>query len=241
MNTPPPAMLEIDNLHAGYGAADIINGVSLRVDAGEMVVVAGPNGAGKSTVIRAVFGLARVTGGSIRFQGENITRLRTDKIVSRGICYTPQVANVFPGLSVDENLDMGGFLLRRGLAAAKARLYERFPLLTTHGGTPAGALSGGQRQLVAIGRAMMPDPRLLVLDEPTAGLSPKNSKFILQFVRELADGGIAVLMVEQNVRHALPHADRGYVLITGRNRLEDSGPRLLANPELGRIFLGGGD
>ncbi len=234
------SVLDITDLHGGYSSgADILRGVSLSVGAGEIVVIIGPNGAGKSTVMRAVFGLARVRSGRIRLRGEDITGLPADQVVRRGVCYVPQVANIFASLTVDENLDMGAFIRRRGVAEAKEKIYRRFPPLDKLRQAPAGQLSGGQRQMVAMGRALMLEPELLLLDEPTAGLSPKYMDEIFNIVDEIGAAGLSVLMVEQNARQALAMADRGYILATGKNRLSDSGRNLLANPEVGRMFLGG--
>lgn len=233
-------LLEMRDIRGGYSEADILNGVSLHVDAGEVVCIIGANGAGKSTAMKAVFGLVRIRGGSVRFKDEDITGLPADRIVRRGICYVPQTENVFPTLTVDENLDMGAFIRDGDLTPQKERIYEElFPPLREKRRLPAGSLSGGQRQMVAMGRALMLEPSLLLLDEPTAGLSPLYMNQIFEIVKTVNATGVAILMVEQNARQALAIADRGYVLATGRNRFEDTGPNLLANREVAEMFLGG--
>jgi len=226
-------------VYGGYGEVDILNGVDLRVGPGEIVVIVGPNGAGKSTAMKAVFGMVTVRAGEIVFDGGDITRLRPDQIVRRGVCYVPQDNNVFPSMTVHENLEMGAYVRRDDFSGALDRVYELFPPLKEKRRQPAGTLSGGQRQMVAMGRALMLDPKLLLLDEPTAGLSPKFIDQIFAIVKRVNGLGIAILMVEQNAKKALGIADRGYVLSLGANRFEDSGPALLANREVAEMFLGG--
>ncbi|MFC3225793.1 ABC transporter ATP-binding protein [Marinibaculum pumilum] len=233
------ALLEVDAITGGYGEADILHEVTMRVEDGEVVAIVGPNGAGKSTAMKAVFGLVTIRQGHIRFHGEDITGLKPDRVVRRGISYVPQTDNIFPSLSVDENLDMGAFLRSDGIREQKARIYELFPPLKAKRRQPAGTLSGGQRQMVAMGRALMLEPALLLLDEPTAGLSPKFMDQIFDIVRTVHATGVGILMVEQNAKQALAMADRGYVLAMGRNRYEDSGQALLANSEVAEMFLGG--
>ncbi len=233
------SLLEIDGITGGYGDSDILHDLSMRVEEGEVVVIVGPNGAGKSTAMKSVFGLLTIRGGAIRFKGEEITGLKPDQIVRRGICYVPQVENVFPSLSVHENLEMGAYLRRDDFSASLDRVYDLFPPLKEKRRLPAGSLSGGQRQMVAMGRALMLDPALLLLDEPTAGLSPKFMDQIFDIVRSVNAQGVAILMVEQNAKQALALAGRGYVLATGRNRHEDTGAALLADREVAEMFLGG--
>ncbi len=233
------SLLQVENLVGGYGEADILHGVSLGVEPDEIVVIVGPNGAGKSTAMKAVFGLVSVRSGHIRFAGENLAGARTVDIVKRGICFVPQTENVFPSLTVEENLEMGAFLRDSGIAQQKAKVFDLFPPLKDKRRQPAGTLSGGQRQMVAMGRALMLDPKLLLLDEPTAGLSPRFIAQIFEIVRQVRDFGVAILMVEQNAKQALAVADRGYVLATGRNRFEGRGADLLADREVARAFLGG--
>lgn len=233
------SLLEIRGLHGGYGGADILKGIDLRVEDGEIVVIVGPNGAGKSTAMKSVFGLAQVRSGEIRFDGAGITRLRPDRLARLGIGYVPQESNVFPSLTVRENLDMGAFIRRDDISPQIERVFEIFPPLREKRSQRAEALSGGQRQMVAMGRALMLEPRLLLLDEPTAGLSPAFTDLIFEKIVEINRAGVSVLMVEQNARQALGIAHRGYVLALGSNRFEDSGANLLANREVAEMFLGG--
>ena len=233
------ALLEAAAVVGGYGAADILHGVNLSVDAGEIVVIIGPNGAGKSTAVKAMLGLVKVRQGHVRFDGNEITNQRPDRIVRLGLCYVPQEKNVFPSLSVHENLEMGAFIRTDDIGPELARVYEIFPALNERRGARAGDLSGGQRQMVAIGRALMLKPKVLLLDEPTAGLSPRMIELIFDRIREINRLGIGVLMVEQNAKLALSFAHRGYVLAMGQNRFEDTGPNLLANREVAEMFLGG--
>ncbi len=233
------SLLVVDQVTGGYGQADILHEVSLEVGPGEIVVIVGPNGAGKSTAMKAVFGLVRVRAGTIAFAGEDITGRRTVDIVKRGIGFVPQTENVFPSLSVEENLEMGAFLRNEGIEAQKNRVFALFPPLAEKRRQPAGTLSGGQRQMVAMGRALMLEPKLLLLDEPTAGLSPKFIGQIFEIVRTVRAAGVALLVVEQNAKQALAIADRGYVLATGANRHEGPGPALLADREVAQMFLGG--
>ena len=233
------SLLDARELRGGYGDTDILNGVSLRLDPGEIAVIVGPNGAGKSTAMKALFGLLRVREGRVHFNERDITNAAPDRIVRHGLCYVPQEKNVFPSLSVHENLEMGAFIRGDDASAQYERVYELFPPLRDKRRQPAGDLSGGQRQMVAIGRALMLEPKLLMLDEPTAGLSPKFIDLIFDCVRGINEQGVGILMVEQNARQALGLADRGYVLVLGRNRHEDTGPNLLANPEIAEMFLGG--
>jgi branched-chain amino acid transport system ATP-binding protein len=232
-------LLTLDAVRGGYGEADILDGVSLHVDAGEIVVIVGPNGAGKSSAMKAVFGLLTVRGGRIVFDGDDITGWTPDRIVRHGICFVPQVDNVFRDMSVHENLEMGAFLRRGDLSAAYERVYALFPDLRDKRRTLAGNLSGGQRQMVAMGRALMLEPRLLLLDEPTAGLSPRYMEQIFRITRDVRDTGVAILLVEQHAKQALAFCDRGYVLTTGANRCDGTGAELLADPEVVQLFLGG--
>jgi ABC-type branched-subunit amino acid transport system ATPase component len=232
-------LLELREVYGGYGGADILNGVSLRVDAGEIVVIIGPNGAGKSTAMKAVFGLVEVRRGEVRFEGRDIARLPTDRIVRQGICYVPQTDNVFPSLTVHENLEMGAFVREDDYSAQFARVYALFPRLKERQHQSAGTLSGGERQMVAVGRALMLEPKLLLLDEPTAALSPRFIEQIFETIREINRSGVSILMVEQNAKQSLALAHRGYVLAMGQNRHEDTGTALLANREVAEMFLGG--
>ena len=233
------SLLQASGLYAGYGGVDILRGTHLRVEADEIVVIIGPNGAGKSTAMKAVFGLVPVREGRVEYRGEDITNRPPERMVSRGIAYVPQEANVFASLSVLENLELGAYALRGDLRARLEKVFEIFPRLRERRQQQAGVMSGGERQMVAMGRALMVDPQLLMLDEPTAGLSPRLIDETFERIRGINALGIGVLMVEQNARQALAAADRGYVLATGENRYEDSGPALLANPEVAEMFLGG--
>jgi branched-chain amino acid transport system ATP-binding protein len=233
------SLIELREVYGGYGGADVLNGVSLRVEAGEIVVIIGPNGAGKSTAMKAIFGLIEVRRGEILLEGRDITCLPTERIVREGICYVPQTENVFPSLTVHENLEMGAFVRDGDYAAQLERVYALFPRLAERQHQSAGTLSGGERQMVAIGRALMLEPKLLLLDEPTAALSPRFMEQIFETVRAINEQGVSVLMVEQNARQSLAFAHRGYVLAMGANRHEDAAAALLANREIAEMFLGG--
>lgn len=233
------ALLLMNKLTAGYGEANILESVSLHVDQNEIVVIVGPNGAGKSTAMKAVFGLLKIHAGDVLFDGDDITKWAPNQIVQRGICYVPQVDNIFREMTIHENLEMGAFLKRGDLTAAYDRVYELFPDLKERRRAIAGTLSGGQRQMVAMGRALMLDPKLLLLDEPTAGLSPKYMNQIFEICRDVRTTGVAILLVEQHAKQALAFADRGYVLAAGQNRHEGTGADLLADREVADMFLGG--
>ena len=237
--TTATGLLEIRDVYSGYRGVDILQGVNLSVDEGEMVVIIGPNGAGKSTVLKSIFGLATVRQGEIRFGDRAITRLRSDRIVRLGICYVPQTENVFPSLTVHENLEMGAYVRTDDYSAQLEKVYTLFPPLKEKRQKAAGTLSGGQRQMVAMGRALMVEPKLLLLDEPTAGLSPLFVDQIFSIVQDINQLGVSILMVEQNAKQALSMAHRGYVLAMGVNRFEDTGQNLLANPKIAEMFLGG--
>jgi len=233
------SLLRIEKLVAGYGAVDILNGVDIAVEPGRISVIIGPNGAGKSTAMKAIFGLAQVRGGKILFDGGEITHLPADALVARGIAYVPQERNVFRSLSVRENLEMGAFLKPGNIARRIEEVLALFPPLREKLKQPAGELSGGQRQMVAMGRALMLQPRLLMLDEPTAGLSPLYMDQIFDRIIAVNKTGVGVLLVEQNAKQALAIGHTGYVLATGRNRFTDSAANLLANREVAESFLGG--
>lgn len=232
-------ILDVVKITAGYGEKNILHGVSLSVKEGEIVAIIGPNGAGKSTLLKAVFGQLFPHDGEILFRGEAITRMLPDRIVKKGISYVPQVDNVFPGLTVKENLEMGGFLLHGDLNERCEKIYELFPVLKIKRNQKAGQLSGGQRQMVAMGRALMLDPQLLLLDEPSAGLAPRFVSLIFDMIRRINSEGISVLLVEQNAREALKMSHQGYVLAMGRNVMTDTSLVLLNNPEIGKLYLGG--
>ena len=232
-------LLVMDRIRGGYGEVDILQGVSLAVDPAEIVVIVGPNGAGKSTAMKALFGLVKIRHGKVTFDGRDVTGEKPNRIVEAGICYVPQVDNVFREMTVHENLEMGAFLRRGDLSAAFDRVYGLFPDLKAKRKTNAGNLSGGQRQMVAMGRALMLEPKLLLLDEPTAGLSPKYMEQIFQITRDVRDTGVAILLVEQHAKQALAFGDRGYVLANGANRRHGTGAELLADQEVAQMFLGG--
>ncbi len=217
----------------------MLHGVSVALEPGELVTIIGPNGAGKSTLLKTVFGLLTPTQGRVLLGGEDITGAPPHRIVRRGMCYVPQVDNVFPSLTVQENLEMGAFILRGGIEARLARVYELFPALTARRRQRVGKMSGGERQMVAMGRALMLDPKVLLLDEPTAALAPNLVEQVFQSILAIRESGVAILMVEQNARQSLAISDRGYVLVDGRNRHQGTGQELLADEEIGRLFLGG--
>ena len=228
-----------DDMRGGYGGADILRGCTVSVDKGEIVVIVGPNGAGKSTAMKALFGMVRLREGDVRLGGESIARLTPQDRVKLGMAFVPQSGNVFTTMTVQENLEMGAFLRRDDISGSMGRVFDLFPVLEEKRRQTAGELSGGQRQQVAIGRALMTRPEVLMLDEPTAGVSPIVMDELFDRILEIRQAGIAVLMVEQNARQALAIADRGFVLVTGENRHTGSGQALLANPEVRRSFLGG--
>jgi ABC-type branched-subunit amino acid transport system ATPase component len=231
-------VLEARNVTAGYGEVEILHGVSMRVGTEEIVSVIGPNGAGKSTMMKAIFGLVRLTRGTVLLEGQDVTGLPTDRLVRQGMGYVPQVENVFPSLTVRENLEMGAFSRREGTARRMREVFELFPLLAERSGERAGRLSGGQRQLVALARALMLEPRVLLLDEPSAGLSPHMLDVVFQKVIEINAMGTAILMVEQNAKQALQVSHRTYVMATGENRLEGRSRDLLESDEVRRLYLG---
>ncbi len=231
-------LLEARGLVGGYGELTILHGCDLTVEAGHISVIVGPNGAGKSTAMKAIFGLLPLQEGSIVFAGRDIVGCTPQELVAMGLGYVPQLANVFPTLQVEENLEMGAFLAPEKVAGGLERVYSIFPDLRDKRRQPAGELSGGQRQMVAVGRALMMQPRLLMLDEPTAGLSPKVMDDIFDIILQVNEADVGVLMVEQNARQALEIADLGFVLATGRNLYTDTGEALLADPEVARSFLG---
>ncbi len=233
------AMLSIRDLDAGYGDLQILSGVDLDVANGEYVTIVGPNGAGKSTVMKTVFGLTTYMNGQIEFGGEAIHAEPPERIIHKGIGFVPQNDNVFGGLSVEENLEMGAYILDSVPEDRLEAVYERFPILRERADQKAGTLSGGQRQMVAMGRTLMLDPDLLLLDEPSAGLAPDLVADMFDRIDRINDAGTAVLMVEQNAKEALRRCDRGYVLVDGENRYTDSGERLLGDQQVRQDFLGG--
>jgi branched-chain amino acid transport system ATP-binding protein len=228
------------NMTGGYGrGADIIHGCDITVEKGEIAVVVGPNGAGKSTAMKAVFGMLNLREGTVVLDGQDITKLAPQERVAIGMGFVPQTRNVFVSLTVEENLEMGAYICDYDISENLHQVYDLFPVLKEKRNQPAGELSGGQRQQVAVGRALMTRPKLLMLDEPTAGVSPIVMDDLFDKILEIAKTGIAILMVEQNARQALEIADHGFVLVQGRNRFTDTGQALLADPEVRRSFLGG--
>ena len=227
------------DMTGGYGGADILKRSTISVDFGEIAVIVGPNGAGKSTAMKAMFGMLDLRAGSVLLNGEFITSLPPQHRVQRGMGFVPQTQNVFTSMTVEENLEMGGFIRSDDFNDTIEEIYNLFPVLREKRAQPAGELSGGQRQQVAVGRALMTQPKVLMLDEPTAGVSPIVMDELFDRIIDVARTGIAILMVEQNAKQALAIADRGYVLVQGENRYTDSGDALLANPDVRRAFLGG--
>ncbi|TMV80108.1 ABC transporter ATP-binding protein [Thioclava sp. BHET1] len=228
-----------DQMTGGYGAADILHDCTIAVEKGEIAVIVGPNGAGKSTAMKAVFGMLNLRSGAVRLDGEDITALSPQDRVAKGMAFVPQTHNIFTSMTVEENLEMGAFLRRDDIRATMEQVYELFPILREKRLQAAGELSGGQRQQVAVGRALMTRPQVLMLDEPTAGVSPIVMDELFDRIIEVARTGISILMVEQNARQALEIADKGYVLVQGANRYTDTGAALLADAEVRKTFLGG--
>jgi branched-chain amino acid transport system ATP-binding protein len=234
------ALLQVEQLFAGYvRGLPIVQGVSIEVAAGEVVTIIGPNGAGKSTLLKAIVGLVPVEGGRIVLAGRDITALPAHRVIAAGVGYVPQTANVFTTLTIHENLVAGGHLLGGEMAQRLQRAYAMFPVLAEKRRERARTLSGGQRQMLALARALMTEPSLVVLDEPTAGLAPMLVAEVFARSRALAEAGVAVLMVEQNAKGALRQSDRGYVLAEGRNRIDGRAAELLDNPQVAAAFLGG--
>ena len=237
----PPLLLQAQGLTAGYGKMPILHDVSLDVRAGEMVSIIGPNGAGKSTALKSIVGFVKVSSGHVRFDGQEITGLRPDQVLPRGLAYVPQGRIVFPQMTVLENLEMGGYIERDGQRIRKAleQVFGLFPILGERQRQKAGTMSGGEQQMVAIARALMTRPKLILLDEPSLGLSPKFVSLIFDKLMAMKHSGYTLVVVEQNAAKALAVADRGYVLELGRNRFEGTGAALLADPEVKRLYLGG--
>ena len=233
------ALIELKDVVGGYGGAPILNGVNMAIDASDIGVIVGPNGAGKSTTLKAIFGLLKVTGGTIEFDGESIANSLPDKLVPRGLSFVPQEKNVFTSMTVEENLEMGAFTRRDAFKDTMEWVYQMFPVLAEKRRQPAGELSGGQRQMVAMGRALMSKPKLLMLDEPSAGLSPRYVIEIFETIVRVNKEGVGILMVEQNARQALAFASKGFVLASGQNRFTGTGAELIADPEVAKSFLGG--
>ena len=233
------SLLSVEHVSAGYEQMEILHDVSIEVRPGEIVTLIGPNGAGKSTLMKTVFGLLRPRRGTIQLEARDITGLAPSALVRRGISYVPQVDNVFPSLTVEENLEMGAVVRSDEVGPRLEEVLGLFPKLRAKRRLKAGGLSGGERQMVAMGRALMLDPRLLLLDEPSAGLSPVLVDTVFEKIEAINRGGVAILLVEQSAREALRRSHRGYLLAGGQVRLEGPGPALLENPDVARVYLGG--
>ena len=232
-------LLKAEDVTVGYTEIDILHNVTVTVRSGEIVSVIGPNGAGKSTLLKTVFGILKPRNGNVTLKEEDITGLRPDRIVRKGISYVPQVENVFPSMTIQENLEMGAFIRNDDYSQRLEEVFDLFPVLRERKKQKVGHLSGGQRQMVAMGRALMLDPQVLLLDEPSAGLAPVLVSGIFEKVKEINATGVAMIIVEQNAKEALKMAHHGYVLAMGKNVLDDTGEALLANEEVGRLYLGG--
>ena len=231
--------LSAQNMLGGYGETTILNDCSISVKKGEIAVIVGPNGAGKSTAMKAIFGMLDLRVGNIIFDGKDITNLKPQERVKSGMGFVPQTHNVFTSMTVMENLEIGGFTNQENLSKNISEVFKLFPVLEEKQKQLVGELSGGQRQQVAVGRALMTNPKLLMLDEPTAGVSPLVVKELFEKIISIAKTGIAILMVEQNARQALEIADNGFVLVQGENKYTDKGSKLLSNKEVRKAFLGG--
>jgi ABC-type branched-subunit amino acid transport system ATPase component len=233
------SLLKVESVTSGYGQMEILHNVSIEIEEGEIVSIIGPNGAGKSTLMKTIFGILKPWTGTVSFNAQQITGLPPNVIVRHGLCYVPQVDNIFPSLTVAENLEMGAFILTGDFSDRLERVYGLFPFLKERRRQRVGKMSGGERQMVAMGRALMLDPKLLMLDEPSAALSPKLAEMIFGRITAINETGVAILIVEQNAKESLTLADRGYVLANGEKRFEDTGANLLTNEEVGRLYLGG--
>ena len=233
------SILTVDSIVAGYGETEVLHGVSIRVEAGESVTIFGPNGCGKSTLMKTIFGLLTPRRGNVNFEDTDITGMPTESLIRMGMSYVPQTNNIFPSLTIQENLEMGAFVDGSNAEAQIAEMYRMFPDLERSRRQRASSLSGGQRQMLAFGRALMLEPRLLLLDEPSAGLSPIMTQLIFDRLYDIQQTGVAILIIEHNIRVALSMSNRGYVLANGENQLDGSAASLLDNPEIGRLYLGG--
>lgn len=233
------SLLTVEKVTSGYGDMEVLHEVSIAVDPQEIVTIIGPNGAGKSTLMKTIFGLLKPKSGKINLSSHEISGLSPDRIVRLGMAYVPQVENVFPSLTVRENLEMGAFIRNDDFSGRIKEMYELFPVLGRRGRQQVGKMSGGERQMVAMARALMLNPQLILLDEPSAALAPNLAEVIFEQIEAINDTGVAILIVEQNAKQSLSLSDRGYVLASGRNRFTDTGENLLANEEIGQLYLGG--
>ena len=233
------SLLEVSGVVAGYGETEILHGVSIVIEKGQIVTIIGPNGSGKSTLLKTIFGLLKPRKGRVRFRKEDITGIAPEVVVRKGLSYVPQSSNVFPSLSINENLEMGAFVRTDDFRQRLEEVYDLFPDLAERRKDRAGTLSGGQRQMLALARALMLDPVLLLLDEPSAGLAPNLVNSVFEKILGINSAGVAILLVEQNAREALGLSSWGYVLASGQNQLEDRGENLLKNPEIVKLYLGG--
>lgn len=232
-------LLEAKDVVSGYGKVEILHEVSVHVKEEEMVSIIGPNGSGKSTLMKTIFGLLNAWEGEVNFEGRDITKIKPNDIVRKGLCYVPQEGNIFPTLTVEENLDMGAFIRTDDYSGELQNVYELFPALTDKKDQQVGDLSGGQQQMVAMGSALMLNPSVLLLDEPTAGLAPNLAQMILEKIEDINKTGVAILIVEQNAREALKLSNRGYVLAMGENKFTGKSEDLLDNEEVAKLYLGG--
>ena len=241
--TKEKKILNVDNVNSGYGEIEILHGVSIEVYEKEIVTIIGPNGCGKSTLMKTIFGLLRPSSGSIEFMIDNnmteIQNYETENLIKIGLSYVPQSENVFPSLTIKENLEMGSFINEEGIEESINSMYELFPVLNEKQNDPADQLSGGQRQMLAFARALMLKPKLIILDEPSAGLAPNLVASVFATIKKIHQSGVSILMVEQNAKAALEISNRGYVLATGENKATDSGKKLLQNKEIASLYLGG--
>ena len=233
------SLLQVKEVISGYGETEILHGVSITIEEGQIVTIIGPNGSGKSTLLKTIFGLVQPKKGQVLFNGQEITSMAPETIVRKGLCYVPQSSNVFPSLSIHENLEMGAFIRTDDFRHRLNEVYDLFPDLIERRNDRAGTLSGGQRQMLAVARALMLDPIMLLLDEPSAGLAPNLVTSVLEKILGINSTGVAILLVEQNAREALKLSGWGYIIASGQNQLEDRGDNLLKNPEVARLYLGG--
>tara|TARA_B100001142_G_C14328943_1_gene653342 strand:- start:704 stop:1414 length:711 start_codon:yes stop_codon:yes gene_type:complete len=233
------ALLDVQNINAGYGETEILHSVSIQVNEGNLVAIIGPNGSGKSTLLKVIVGLLEAKNGNIEFMSDNITNSSPQKIVEFGISYVPQAENVFTNMTIRENLEIPSLVLKFNFKKRLEEILDLFPILVTKMNSKAGTLSGGQRQTLAFAKALISKPSLMILDEPSAGLSPIMADSTFETIESINKSGVTILIVEQNAKKILSIADRGYVLATGQNKIDDTGLNLLTNPDVGMLYLGG--